>query len=268
MPSAPGRDPVAQVFSIIVFEASSQDAPPSPRHVIASGVAGDRRGGRAEGAGGARPPPGPGVFWITSQRSGGAGGEPGPRGRRIHAARRGGAGRPPPRGGARVPAAGTAGAAPRPGPAGDPGPKGLRSCGTCGGTGEVACGVCGGSGRLARGGFQRNNPVKVSKLVGSKWTSQQKHLGKDYFVVKELQKLGPKHTVVLVEACTAPERKLWLNTELLKDKSAWAPGWVEGMCRTSVADSPEARPCPACSGGSGRAACPSCAGSRPSVYAI
>ena len=249
MPSAaqaeicgPGRDPVAQLFSVIVLEACTGG--PRSRSFLDN------------------------FPEVGRSRAPLPGGERGPRGRRIHAARRGGAGRPPPRRGARGPAAGAAGAVPRPGPAGDPGPKGLRSCGTCGGTGEVACDVCGGSGRLARGGFQRNNPVKVSKLVGSKWTSQQKHLGKDYFVVKELQKLGPKHTVVLVEACTAPERKLWLNTELLKDKSAWAPGWVEGMCRTSVADSPEARPCPACSGGSGRAACPSCAGSRPSVYSI
>ena len=108
--------------------------------------------------------------------------------------------------------------------------------------------------------------VKASKLVGSKWTSQQKHLGKDYFVVKELQRLGPKHTVCLVEACTAPERKLWLNIELLKDKSAWAPGWVEGMCRASAAEPPGGQPCAACEG-TGCLPCPICSGGT-SVYAV
>ena len=175
-------------------------------------------------------------------------------GPRAGALRRGG----PPAPRARRAGAGAAGA----GAAG----AGARACGRCGGSGEAACGQCGGSGRRARGGFQRNNMVKASKLVGSKWTSQQKHLGKDYFVVKELQRLGPKHTVCLVEACTAPERKLWLNIELLKDKSAWAPGWVEGMCRASAAEPPGGQPCAACEG-TGCLPCPICSGGT-SVYAV
>ena len=146
---------------------------------------------------------------------------------------------------------------------------GEPGCPLCNGSGVTQCGSCGGAGKLPwKGGFAQKTAIKPNRVVGTKWTSRQKHLGRDYFECIEKRKLG-NHTFVLMKATTSPSTRLWLNLSLLKDKASWMPGWQEGFCRTSPLKGNPAREqgaeCPVCDRSSGWIQCPRCYASRAVV---
>lgn len=77
----------------------------------------------------------------------------------------------------------------------------VAPCRLCGGSGHVCCSSCGGSGRLGRGGYHRNNPVNLNRLVGSKWTAMQRTLGWRHFRCTQKRKTGGQTYALLVATC-------------------------------------------------------------------
>ena len=66
--------------------------------------------------------------------------------------------------------------------------------------------------------------IRYPHLLGSKWTAQQKTLGWRHFRVVNRKNQGSHVFAELVAACDDGVR-FWINAALLKDRSAWQPGW-------------------------------------------
>ncbi|CAI7732665.1 unnamed protein product [Closterium sp. NIES-53] len=63
-------------------------------------------------------------------------------------------------------------------------------CRVCQDTKLVECACCDGVGTLARGGFQKKNPVSVSRIIGSKWTAMVRTHGWHHFRVESKRRMG------------------------------------------------------------------------------
>eukprot|EP00899_Mesostigma_viride_P007799 jgi/Mesvir1/1701/Mv21160-RA.1 len=132
-------------------------------------------------------------------------------------------------------------------------------CRQCHGQGMVPCAACDGKGALARGGYQKKNPVNLSRIIGSKWTACESTFGWRHFEVKSVRKNGKATFCELVATCDETAR-FWINAGNLKDRSQWFMGWVrkedlEGDAATQGAV------CRSCNGQC-QVACPMCAAAR------
>jgi len=65
---------------------------------------------------------------------------------------------------------------------------------------------------------------KFPHLLGSKWTAQQPTLGWRHFQVVDRKNQGKWVFAELVATCDASVR-LWINAQVLKQKSLWVAGW-------------------------------------------
>ena len=65
---------------------------------------------------------------------------------------------------------------------------------------------------------------KFPHLLGSKWTAQQPTLGWRHFQVVDRKNQGKWVFAELVATCDASVR-LWINAQVLKQKSLWIAGW-------------------------------------------
>ncbi|MFZ4667514.1 MAG: TIGR02450 family Trp-rich protein [Prochlorotrichaceae cyanobacterium] len=65
---------------------------------------------------------------------------------------------------------------------------------------------------------------KFPHLLGSKWTAQQPTLGWRHFQVVDRKNEGKWVFAELVATCDASVR-LWINAQVLKQKSLWIAGW-------------------------------------------
>lgn len=61
-------------------------------------------------------------------------------------------------------------------------------------------------------------------LLGSKWTAQQNTMGWRHFQVINRQDRGSLVFAELMASCD-DEVRLWVNAQLLKDRTIWLPGW-------------------------------------------
>ncbi|CAL5228478.1 g11620 [Coccomyxa viridis] len=119
-----------------------------------------------------------------------------------------------------------------------------EGCHRCRGTGRIKCQSCS-DGRLRRGGYHERNTVNTSRLVGSKWTAMQRTLGWRHFHVTDKRKAAGETFICMVSTCNN-DTKMWLNTSVLKSRSAWAPGWLQ---REEILNAQEPGPeCKACNG--------------------
>ncbi|GMH45933.1 hypothetical protein BSKO_13897 [Bryopsis sp. KO-2023] len=126
-------------------------------------------------------------------------------------------------------------------------------CPVCGGVKKMPCGDCKSTGRLGVGGYNRKNPVNLSKIIQSKWTALEKTFGWRHFRAMQKRKLGKENYVLMTATCDE-NTKFWLNTKNLKDRSRWASGWLQKRQLDVLQEGPE---CKACSG-SGERECPYC----------
>mmetsp|Transcript_35785 Transcript_35785/g.113041 ORF Transcript_35785/g.113041 Transcript_35785/m.113041 type:complete len:240 (+) Transcript_35785:115-834(+) len=130
-------------------------------------------------------------------------------------------------------------------------------CAKCGLTGFVECKVCKGSGKMPATGFAKKNRVDMKRVEGSKWTARERTLGWRHFEVRGKKKVGKVVFVEVVSTCD-PDKRLWISTAVLKDKSAWAPGWLQkGELAALNEGTAEGGTCGLCRG-EGTCPCPKC----------
>lgn len=119
-----------------------------------------------------------------------------------------------------------------------------EGCPRCGGTSRIKCQSCI-DGRLRRGGYHERNTINTFRLVGSKWTAMQRTLGWRHFHIIDKRKAAGETFVCMVSTCNN-DTKMWLNTSVLKSRSAWAPGWLQ---RDEIQNAQEPGPiCKTCDG--------------------
>ena len=129
-----------------------------------------------------------------------------------------------------------------------PAPRPVRVCRRCDGCGDVECPSCSGRGSLPRGGYSTKNALNSSKAVGTTWTALQRTLGRTHFdcrgkrVIgggaggegresgsgkneKKKKKKGGQTYYLMVATCD-DEIRLWVPGATLKDRRAWAAGWL------------------------------------------
>lgn len=99
-------------------------------------------------------------------------------------------------------------------------------CNLCGGNGTTPCGSCDGKGHLPVGGYHVINHVDTTRLIGSKWTAMERTLGWRHFHATQKRKNGRDTFVLLVATCDSSSQ-LWVNVKNLKDREAWAAGWLQ-----------------------------------------
>lgn len=100
------------------------------------------------------------------------------------------------------------------------------ACPVCGSAGTVACKSCQGTGHLQRGGYNKRNPVDMTRVIGSRWTAMQQTLGWRHFRVTQVRKQG-KNSFLLMQASCDHSAQLWVNVQLVKDRKQWAAGWLQ-----------------------------------------
>lgn len=130
-------------------------------------------------------------------------------------------------------------------------------CGRCQGTSLVPCSVCSGSGRLPAGGYHARNPIASARIVNSAWTAMERTLGWRHFRVTQKRKQG-KDTFVLMVATCDENVQLWVNIKNLKDRAAWAAGWLQKAELRALEGQAAGAECKGCKG-TGNVACPLCA---------
>jgi len=121
-----------------------------------------------------------------------------------------------------------------------PAPRPARVCRRCDGCGDVACRSCSGRGSLPRGGYSRKNALNSNKAVGTTWTALQRTLGRTHFDCRGKRVIGgggggggeggnkkkKGQTYFLMVATCDDEIRLWVPQATLKDRGAWAAGWL------------------------------------------
>jgi tryptophan-rich hypothetical protein len=135
-----------------------------------------------------------------------------------------------------------------------------RACGRCAGTAAVPCAPCSGTGRLPPGGYNARNPVNAARVVGTKWTAMQRTLGWRHFRVLQRRREGKGEAFVLLAATCDERTQLWVSLGALKDRRAWAAGWLQKTEMRALEDAaggagPSCRACR----GAGAVTCPLCA---------
>jgi len=131
-----------------------------------------------------------------------------------------------------------------------------RPCSRCGGSEHVACSSCSGLGRLPAGGYTSRNHVSAQRIVSSKWTAMERTLGWRHFLVGQKRKERKDTFVLMISACDQ-NTQLWVNIKNLKDRAAWASGWLQKTEIKSLEAGDRGPVCRTCRG-SGTVACPLC----------
>ena len=72
--------------------------------------------------------------------------------------------------------------------------------------------------------MSKKKKQKFPYLLGSKWTSSQKHWGWRHFQVTNRKNQGKWVFAEMVASCD-PQTRFWLNADQLKDPSLWQSGW-------------------------------------------
>lgn len=135
----------------------------------------------------------------------------------------------------------------------------LLPCWRCKGSKQTACSGCAGQGRLPKGGYHRRNPVRVERLVGSKWTAMEPTFGWRHFRAESRKRgLGNEWFVEMVATCDGATR-FWVNAGNLKDRERWTMGWIQKaeLLALAGADRSPGNLCKACRG-SGVVHCAAC----------
>jgi tryptophan-rich hypothetical protein len=70
------------------------------------------------------------------------------------------------------------------------------------------------------------NHVDTARLIGSKWTAMERTFGWRHFHATQKRKNGRDTFVLLVATCDS-SAQLWVNVKNLKDRGAWAAGWLQ-----------------------------------------
>eukprot|EP00887_Chlorella_sp_A99_P007095 scaffold2.g7095.t1 len=139
--------------------------------------------------------------------------------------------------------------------AGQPAAARVAPCRRCGGGRAVPCEVCGGSGRLGRGGYQKRNPLNLSRLVEEERGQPDVcaaggHLRRSD--AGEHRQLSPMHPPPPAVAAAPAQRRrkqrveplpphlvaqgasnararapVWINAQNLRDRQRWAAGWLQ-----------------------------------------
>lgn len=120
-----------------------------------------------------------------------------------------------------------------------PAPRPARVCRRCDGCGDVECPSCFGKGSLPRGGYSKKNALNSSKAVGTTWTALQRTMGRTHFDCRGKRVIGGEggsgsgkkkrkggQTYYLMVATCDDEIRLWVPGTTLKDRGAWAAGWL------------------------------------------
>jgi tryptophan-rich hypothetical protein len=122
----------------------------------------------------------------------------------------------------------------------------------------VQCTECSGTGRLPIGGYHARNPVTAARVVGSKWTAMERTLGWRHYRATQKRQQGEGGWFVELVATCDDTVKLWVNIKTLKDRSAWAAGWLQRRELEALESSARgSKECKACGGG-GKIPCPVC----------
>ncbi|KAJ7535425.1 hypothetical protein O6H91_12G032800 [Diphasiastrum complanatum] len=100
-------------------------------------------------------------------------------------------------------------------------------CRICKGSGKTPCSKCEGRGSLRKGGYQKKNPLDMSRVIGSKWTAMEQTFGWRHFFVNSKQRgLGNDWFLEMVATCDESSR-FWVNAHNLKDRKRWSVGWLQ-----------------------------------------
>ena len=129
-------------------------------------------------------------------------------------------------------------------------------CGRCQGSSLVDCSVCTGTGKLPAGGYHARNPVTATRVVGSAWTAMERTLGWRHYRCTQKRKQG-KDTFVLMVATCDENVQLWVNMKNLKDRAAWAAGWLQKTEMRALEAQGAGAECKGCKG-TGKVPCPLC----------
>lgn len=105
-----------------------------------------------------------------------------------------------------------------------------QTCRLCDGECTIACDSCGGKGRIDRGGFSRNNMVRVASLVGSKWTSMKPISGKwrHFLCIAKKGSNAKNGVATLSSTCGPVAARLRIDVPVteLKSREVWQGGWT------------------------------------------
>lgn len=134
-------------------------------------------------------------------------------------------------------------------------------CRLCGGSGQRPCAVCNETGSLARGGFAKKNTVRVSSMVGTKWTSVSAIDGKwrHFLCVGKKGRNAKDGVAVLSSTCGPVQNRIKVEVPVseLKNREVWEGGWTtlkdirDGgviATRCSACRGEKTVPCPRCDG--------------------
>lgn len=104
-------------------------------------------------------------------------------------------------------------------------------CRRCNGNGTIPCGACQGLGTLRPGGFHyRRNHVRLTSLVGSKWTSTTAIAGKwRHFLCTAKRGSNTKNgSATMSSTCGPVSDRVALNIPIsdLKSREKWQAGWT------------------------------------------
>lgn len=134
-------------------------------------------------------------------------------------------------------------------------------CRECRGAGMLPCQVCQAVGKLSRGGFSRNNTVRLQNIVGSKWTSVTAINGKwRHFVCIDKSGTSIKNAVITLAGTCGPAAKrirIDVPVKELKSRSHWQGGWT--TLHHIEDESETLKTCSACRG-EASVLCPGCEG--------
>jgi len=128
-----------------------------------------------------------------------------------------------------------------------------RTCDLCLGRGHVRCTVCEGRGVTRATGSRKQNPVRVDRLLHSRWTSVEIYHGHRHHTILEVQGSvkKKKNVQVRMRNCCGEPNDFWIPLDELKDKLIWRMGWLtlEDIVRANGGPLLDARLCFRCKGG-------------------
>lgn len=139
---------------------------------------------------------------------------------------------------------------------------GPQPCRLCKGDGTIPCTLCRSTGVLARGGFSRHNMVRVSSLVGSKWTSVSAIDGKwrHFLCVGKKGSNLANGVALLASTCGPVDKRIRIEVPArqLKIREVWQGGWTT-LADIRCSDVVPSTKCTACRGNT-VVSCPRCDG--------
>ena len=70
---------------------------------------------------------------------------------------------------------------------------------------------------MRRGGYQKKNPINMSRIIGSKWTAMERTFGWRHFHATQKRKEGKSTYVLLVSTCDE-KTQFWVMMRPLNSK--------------------------------------------------